>query len=780
MSYRSQNGNEVRYNFWSNPSQKHDGIARGVTNESNNTRKLNNTRNSVSAFYSFQLSGTLSEDQTHSGRSFDLTGNLTVPSGITLKIESTASINLNNYYIKSTGGIITLESGATVNPHYCIKSGTTIKGFYPSLNSAISNVVSGQTIEINTATTLANNIAVPSGVTLKRKSGVRITLGSYTVTKASTASIIMETGYYNIPDIRLQSGSTIYGLYPTVGSALTASTTSQKVHIRGTYTNSGHLTVPLGKTLQTESGAQMKFSSNRYLYVNGTLYGNGTTFTRTSGTWGGIKYQSGSSGSISNCTINNATYGLYLYNSSPDIESTNISNSMVYLNNSSSEFTDNYLNDVEGSYLFYIYNSSPDLYNNTIESEEAMLSVNANNGSDPWFGGVNGTTNHFGYNIITASSMADGVIWAQGGSSPMLGYGGAGPYYCGYNSIISSGYYPAAAIDGSSSIDAAWCWWGQYPAPSCYGNVNTADALSSNPGGGSSLDKAGIAPATQTDDKQSPSDELWSSALEYYFKRDISNTIKVLKDIIQVYPDSKNAYKALNLIARIGNSEKSVNSLEIMEELGSDTKNSSMKSGLLAKQVQFHRTAHDYKKAVSLCQTILSDYPDSQKSYYALYDLFNLFQKDLKDTVSANNILEQLKKKYPDSDLTIMARIDNGENVRLEKKHLPKKQLIKMTTETISEEFKLLGNYPNPFNPSTNIRFSLEGASEVTIHIYNVLGQQVRILSQSNLNAGVHQITWDGCNELGKEVTSGLYIMHFEARSSEKYFHDFKRILLIR
>jgi hypothetical protein len=97
--------------------------------------------------------------QTHA-----LTGNTIIESTASLTIKSGSTVNLSNYSLTSTGGTITLESGATVNPHYCIKSGTTIKGFYPSLSSALSNVVSGQTIEINTSTTLANNITVPAGV----------------------------------------------------------------------------------------------------------------------------------------------------------------------------------------------------------------------------------------------------------------------------------------------------------------------------------------------------------------------------------------------------------------------------------------------------------------------------------------------------------------------------------------------------------------------------------------------------------------------------------------
>ena len=92
--------------------------------------------------------------------------NVFVPSGVTLKIHSGITVNLNGNIITKGSGEIVLESGATVNPHYCIKTGSTINGFYPTLNSALSNASSGQTIVVKSSTTLTENIIVPAGVAL--------------------------------------------------------------------------------------------------------------------------------------------------------------------------------------------------------------------------------------------------------------------------------------------------------------------------------------------------------------------------------------------------------------------------------------------------------------------------------------------------------------------------------------------------------------------------------------------------------------------------------------
>ncbi len=72
-------------------------------------------------------------------------------------------------------------------------------------------------------------------------------------------------------------------------------------------------------------------------------------------------------------------------------------------------------------------------------------------------------------------------------------------------------------------------------------------------------------------------------------------------------------------------------------------------------------------------------------------------------------------------------------------------------------------NYPNPFNPSTVISYQLAVSSEVTLKIYNLLGQEVRTLVSGRQNAGVHSVTWDGRNEGGESVASGIYLYRLVA-----------------
>jgi hypothetical protein len=89
--------------------------------------------------------------------------------------------------------------------------------------------------------------------------------------------------------------------------------------------------------------------------------------------------------------------------------------------------------------------------------------------------------------------------------------------------------------------------------------------------------------------------------------------------------------------------------------------------------------------------------------------------------------------------------------------------------------FAVQQNYPNPFNPLTTIYYELPRNSEVKLVIYNLLGQEVRTLLNSPIKAGRHQVVWNGTNDSGTIVASGIYIYRFEAG---EYSRVMKMILL--
>ncbi len=76
---------------------------------------------------------------------------------------------------------------------------------------------------------------------------------------------------------------------------------------------------------------------------------------------------------------------------------------------------------------------------------------------------------------------------------------------------------------------------------------------------------------------------------------------------------------------------------------------------------------------------------------------------------------------------------------------------------------QLYPNYPNPFNPITNIPFALPVSGHVTIDVYNVLGQKVRTLLDGPVSSGFKVIQWDGCSSSGSSVASGVYYVRMQS-----------------
>ena len=71
------------------------------------------------------------------------------------------------------------------------------------------------------------------------------------------------------------------------------------------------------------------------------------------------------------------------------------------------------------------------------------------------------------------------------------------------------------------------------------------------------------------------------------------------------------------------------------------------------------------------------------------------------------------------------------------------------------DDYKLFPNYPNPFNPTTNIRFNLVESGHVRLTIYNMMGEEVKTLIQQELSAGLNDVIWDGTDKQGNHVSSG-------------------------
>jgi hypothetical protein len=88
---------------------------------------------------------------------------------------------------------------------------------------------------------------------------------------------------------------------------------------------------------------------------------------------------------------------------------------------------------------------------------------------------------------------------------------------------------------------------------------------------------------------------------------------------------------------------------------------------------------------------------------------------------------------------------------------------------------ELQQNYPNPFNPETTIKFTLGSAQQASLAVYNVTGQRVRTLFDGAVQAGEHSVIWDGCDDSGRSVASGIY---FYQLTTDRETHSRKMVFL--
>ena len=149
--------------------------------------------------------------------------------------------------------------------------------------------------------------------------------------------------------------------------------------------------------------------------------------------------------------------------------------------------------------------------------------------------------------------------------------------------------------------------------------------------------------------------------------------------------------------------------------------------------------------------TSLMIYYQNIIDYWPLYFNDILSKATLKISVSATDGFDTVKVSGDDR-LVFVNRYD----------------YLSIADEGIPTEFTLHENYPNPFNPTTSLRFDLPEVTDATITIFNMLGQRVRTFNMNDTPAGYHSIQWDATNDYGDPVGAGVYLYQLKANEFVK------------
>jgi len=620
---------------------------------------------------------------------------------------------------------------------------------------------------------------------------------------------------YSIPAYdRFSLSKKTYLTDPTPHSYYLSGTYNQNLTLKDNVYITGDITIASGYTLTLMPGTIVRANTGIRITVNGTLKAEGTssqkiTFTRagTSGSWYGIRFEDSSvdanciikycdiqyssygvycnraNPKIENNTFGNNTYAIYLYYSSPSIKTNSLNNDRIYADHSNPYMYDNLINNPFENYAIYLFQSSPNLYHNTIEGLFIDYAVKAYSYSSPHFGAFEDTVS--AYNRIETSG-GDFALLAEDHAMPFLG----STYNCTYrgkkNTVMSSDNISLISAWSYSMVDAQYVWWGQYPAPAGWfyadgtSYLNYSHALSSDPGGGSTLGKntatEGIDDEITVLGPLAPieCDSLWRKAEQARSDGNNKNALTTYQTLMSQHSNTAYAHYALARTINLQEEGDTIVLINTLEGLAADSK---LDAGFIAAALDGLLSAcnrvKETKRAIEIAENIVNSYPKSVHAYTALFKLFSIYLKDLGDVNRAKAVLETLKEKYPDRELTLIARYEMGEEVnwKLAKGSVPQNEL----PEKIPSAFSLGMNYPNPFNPATIIPFAVPEEAQIKIAIYDLLGREVAVLVDGKMAAGLQQVSWDGCDRSGVPVAAGVYFYRLQ---TDGYSQSRKLMLL--
>ncbi|MCL1827242.1 MAG: T9SS type A sorting domain-containing protein [Candidatus Cloacimonetes bacterium] len=259
---------------------------------------------------------------------------------------------------------------------------------------------------------------------------------------------------------------------------------------------------------------------------------------------------------------------------------------------------------------------------------------------------------------------------------------------------------------------------------------------------------------------------LYNESIEYMLDGDYAPAYVGLREVIGLYPTEYQAKKALKMLPFIHKMlySNSAYLYDFLGEIESEYLSTSLKEATALLDI-YNR---NYSSAISLYQDILSDPPNDLTKLLAELNLGYAYYQLV---MSGSRYMPPELYEYPQTFAELQAFQKDIHNQILKLGQADDEVVI------IPEitEFSLNSNYPNPFNPETTISFGLPFTTDVNLSIYNIKGQKVTTLINDKRPAGEHKITWNGTDDAGQSVSSGIY---FYRLNTDRFTKTNKMVLL--
>ncbi len=630
---------------------------------------------------------------------------------------------------------------------------------YSTISAALAAAVPGQTVSVTGSQSIISDLSIPSGITLKINSGAILTFSSNKKLNVNSGGTLTANG-------ATFRGNGTAGNWHSIWFSANSSGSIQGCTIKdaqcGVYTTTNANVTVSNSTITNNSLYGFSVISNSNINITGCTISNNNNK--------GINVASANA-TIANNTISNNGTGIYLSSSNVDISGNTILNSTSYginANNVSSSFYWHNNNLHGNGYAMLLTNASPWIGHCDISDNSHGVVMNSSSAS---FAVPPSEDNQMlGYNAITCNSATPNFK-AENYSTIYAGYG----YNGGYNSIFGS-ELPDMEAANHSGIYACNNYWGSpYPAISADGTswILAWYPLTSDPNPGScsglnkSLAKSGGNVEAVSNDI---SNNYWDAISKMYGK-DLYTAKDIFTSIINENYDSK--YSPLALLAlyemklKVGKDNSSLN--EGVKNLLTAKYNASEKDmlrpfaiRLLARDAAL---SNNFEYMVSYNTELVNKYPNTNNELAALYDLVTYYIDMKEDFTKAKEYYSRMTEAYPDEDLTRFAAINLGEDLGIIKKGLS------INNDQTPKEYFLSNAYPNPFNPTTEIKYAIKEDGLVSLKVYDMLGREMATLVNENKSAGTYTVNFDA-----KNLSSGVYLYSISAGN----FQQTKKMILTK